>query len=97
MPERYSEVPAVAFSQISAGKDELAQILDDLYQRKIQSVLVEGGTTVLEAFRQAGLWDEIRRCQSPLRLGSGVKAPGVGGTLVGSETIDSDLWTYYQR
>lgn len=97
MPERYSEVPAVAFSQIKAGENELAQILDDLYQRKIQSVLVEGGTTVLDAFMKAGLWDEIRRCQSPLRLGNGVKAPRVGGTLIGSEAIDGDLWTYYER
>ena len=97
MPERYSEVPAVAFSQIKAGDNELAQILDDLYQRKIQSVLVEGGTTVLDAFMKAGLWDEIRRCQSPLRLGNGVKAPRVGGTLIGSEAIDGDLWTYYER
>lgn len=97
LPERYSEQFAVAFSQIQAGNDELAQVLDDLYQRKIQSVLVEGGATVLEAFMKAGLWDEIRRCQSPLRLDTGVKAPGVMGTLVDSETIDGDLWTYYQR
>lgn len=97
LPERYSEVLALAFSQIKAGNDELSQILADLHQRKIQSVLIEGGTTILEAFVKAGLWDEIRRCQSPLRLGSGVKAPGVGGTLASSETIDGDLWTYYQR
>lgn len=96
-PERYSKHYAVAFSQIKPGNDELPQVLEDLHRRKIQSVLVEGGATVLEAFMQAGLWDEIRRCQSPMRLGNGVKAPKVRGTLVGSETIDADLWTYYQR
>ncbi|MPR33210.1 bifunctional diaminohydroxyphosphoribosylaminopyrimidine deaminase/5-amino-6-(5-phosphoribosylamino)uracil reductase RibD [Salmonirosea aquatica] len=97
LPERYSNNFEVAFSQIKPGNDELDQVLSDLYARKIQSVLVEGGTTILEAFVKAGLWDEIRRCQGPMRLGSGVKAPAVGGTLVGSENIDDDLWTFYQR
>ncbi len=96
-PERYAPSLDVAFAQIKKGNDELAQVLTDLHQRKIQSVLVEGGTTILEAFIKSGLWDEIRRCQSPLRLGSGVKSPTAGGTLVASENIEGDLWTYYQR
>ncbi len=96
-PERYDSSFDVAFSQILKGDNEVAQVLADLHQRKIQSVLVEGGATILDAFIKAGLWDEIRRCQSPLQLGSGVKAPALGGTLVGSENIDGDLWTFHQR
>jgi diaminohydroxyphosphoribosylaminopyrimidine deaminase/5-amino-6-(5-phosphoribosylamino)uracil reductase len=96
-PERYAPSFDVAFTQIKKGDDEITQVLTNLHQRKIQSVLVEGGTTILESFIQAGLWDEIRRCQSPLRLGSGVKAPAARGTLLGSENIDGDLWTYYHR
>ncbi len=67
-PERYATAPTLAFSQIKQGEDELSQILADLHRRKIQSVLVEGGAQVLRSFIEAGLWDEIRRCQSPLRL-----------------------------
>jgi len=95
-PERYSATPGVAYFQIKKGEDELAQVLSDLHQRKIQSLLVEGGTTILEAFMKAGLWNEIRRCQSLTLLESGVKAPKVGGTLTGSEDIDGDWWTFYE-
>lgn len=96
-PERYSPTSEVAFTQIKQGDDEIAQVLSDLHTRKIQSVLVEGGTTILEAFIKSNLWDEIRRCQSPTRLGNGIKAPLVAGTLVGSENIHGDLWSFYQR
>lgn len=51
------------------------QIMQDLFQRQVQSVLVEGGTYLLEALLQNNLWDEIRVFKSPQRLGSGTKAP----------------------
>lgn len=96
-PERYAPSPDLAFSQIKKGENELSQILADLYERKIQSVLVEGGAQVLQSFIEAGLWDEIRRCQSPLQLGSGVEAPAMRGTWVDSENIGGDLWMYYRN
>lgn len=95
-PARYDDPREVAFGKIIPGANELQQILTDLYLRKIQSILVEGGTQILTSFMKAGLWDEIRRCQSPLRLGKGIKAPTVAGALVKSEMIEEDLWTYYQ-
>lgn len=95
-PERYNVEPTVAFTQIIEGPDELPQILADLHNRKIQSVFVEGGAQILQSFIKAGLWDEIRRCQSQKPIGGGIKAPAVAGILVGSEEINGDLWTYYQ-
>ncbi|GHB57216.1 bifunctional diaminohydroxyphosphoribosylaminopyrimidine deaminase/5-amino-6-(5-phosphoribosylamino)uracil reductase RibD [Persicitalea jodogahamensis] len=109
-PERYASEPALAFAQIEKGEDELSQVLADLHKRKVQSVLVEGGTQVISAFINAGLWDEIRHCQSLSRLEEisgvklsgnaepikGIKAPVTSGTLVGFENIDGDLWKYYR-
>ncbi len=95
-PERYQPAGEVSYGKIKPGTDELQQILADLQQRKIQSILVEGGRHIHQAFLAAGLWDEIRRCQSPMRLGKGVKAPTVAGALVRSEWIEGDLWTYYK-
>ncbi|MBU1821406.1 MAG: bifunctional diaminohydroxyphosphoribosylaminopyrimidine deaminase/5-amino-6-(5-phosphoribosylamino)uracil reductase RibD [Bacteroidetes bacterium] len=93
---RYAEAPEVSFGRIVRDHDEVPQILADLHARKIQSVLVEGGARVLEAFISQGLWDEIRRCQGPMRLGAGVKAPAVAGALVKSEEMAGDVWTYYR-
>lgn len=95
-PERYAEFPEISFVKIQPGEDELHQVLNDLYARKIQSVLVEGGAQILQAFLQAGLWNEIRRCQSPLTLPLGVVAPVIhGATLKYTEFLAQDIWTYY--
>ena len=38
----------------------LSQLIEDLYQQGIQSLIVEGGRQTHESFLAAGLWDEIR-------------------------------------
>ena len=68
----------------------LPQLLGDLYQRKIQSVLVEGGTTLLQSLMEAGLWDEMRVFCSPKMLGDGIKAPTVQGQLISREIVGED-------
>jgi diaminohydroxyphosphoribosylaminopyrimidine deaminase/5-amino-6-(5-phosphoribosylamino)uracil reductase len=55
--------------------DLLGQLLADLHRRQIQSVLVEGGTVLLETFIRSGLWDEARVFRSPNRLNKGIAAP----------------------
>ncbi len=56
-------------------KADLSYIMNDMYQRGIQSLIVEGGSTLLQAFLDAGLWDAIRVEQSPIVLGEGISAP----------------------
>ena len=62
----------------SEADDLLPQVLHDLYQQHIQSVLVEGGPTVLNNLIDSGTWDEIRIFRAPLRIGHGIAAPRVG-------------------
>lgn len=95
-PERYAS-PATAYMAIRAEEDEIAQLLAGLHARRIHSVLVEGGAAVINAFLQAGLWDEIRRCQGQLAIGSGVAAPLPAGILRKSERVGDDLWTFYSK
>ena len=54
-------------------------------ERKVQSLLVEGGAQLLESFLKADLWDEARVETGPQMLGSGVPAPAIpaGETTVG--------------
>ena len=56
------------------------EVLHELYERKLQSVIVEGGRTVLDAFIASGLYDEVRILRSPQHLGSGLKAPAIPPT-----------------
>ncbi len=66
------------FVQLSETDDLSPQLLDDLQRRQVQSVLVEGGPTVLNSLVQAGLWDEARVLRSAKRLGAGIAGPRLG-------------------
>lgn len=51
------------------------EVLNELYQRGLQSVIVEGGRQILDAFLASGLYDEVRILQGEVTYGSGLKAP----------------------
>lgn len=55
----------------------LPDLLDDLYQRNLQSLMVEGGATTLQSFINANLWDEIRIETAPVTVAQGTPAPRV--------------------
>ena len=55
----------------------IEETLQALYEAKLQSVIVEGGRQILDAFIESGLYDEVRILRSPQALGSGLKAPEV--------------------
>ncbi|MBA4852808.1 bifunctional diaminohydroxyphosphoribosylaminopyrimidine deaminase/5-amino-6-(5-phosphoribosylamino)uracil reductase RibD [Emticicia sp. BO119] len=57
------------------GESFIENVLQELHQRKIQSVYVEGGTTLLQSFIKANLFDEIRIFRSPNQLYKGIAAP----------------------
>ena len=55
----------------------IEEMLHALFEAKLQSVIVEGGRKILDAFIESGLYDEARILRSPQRLGSGLKAPAI--------------------
>lgn len=63
----------------SAALDDVAflqRLLAYLHEQKIQSLLVEGGSTLLQSFLKAQLFDELRQITATrLHLGGGVPAP----------------------
>lgn len=69
------EVPNVEFCHLDFTGSVLEQLLDQLYQKQIQTLFVEGGTQLLQTFIDGGKWDEIFVEHSQLCLGDGIKAP----------------------
>ena len=55
----------------------IPKVLQALYEAKLQSVIVEGGRQILDAFIASGLYDEVRILRSPQTLGNGLKAPDI--------------------
>ena len=67
-------------------------ILQDLYQRKIQSIIIEGGTLLLQSFIDLGLWDEAFILKSKLILDNGIEAPKIGGIEILREKLGDNLF-----
>ncbi|MEX2593993.1 MAG: bifunctional diaminohydroxyphosphoribosylaminopyrimidine deaminase/5-amino-6-(5-phosphoribosylamino)uracil reductase RibD [Anditalea sp.] len=53
----------------------IQDILEDLHRRRIQSLIVEGGSFLLQKFISAELWDEARVFIGHVNFGSGIPAP----------------------
>ena len=60
----------------------LLQVIDDLYQQGIQSLIVEGGRKTHESFLEAGLWDEIRVESASFVVGDGTPAPQLPAEVI---------------
>lgn len=71
------------------------QAVEALQQEHLQSVIVEGGRQILDAFLQAGLWDEIRLLRGTPVYGSGVKAPVVDLKAARVEHYRDNSVTYF--
>lgn len=67
--------PNLEFIRISPDESVWPQVLTDLYNRNIQSVLIEGGPTLFETLFRENLWDEARLFIGPGWFGNGVRAP----------------------
>ena len=55
----------------------LDEVMAELFARKVQSLIVEGGRKVLDAFIAEGLYDEVVVFRGEAKCGSGLKAPDV--------------------
>ncbi|HMO31946.1 MAG TPA: bifunctional diaminohydroxyphosphoribosylaminopyrimidine deaminase/5-amino-6-(5-phosphoribosylamino)uracil reductase RibD [Lacibacter sp.] len=85
--------------RLQPAHDLVPQLVQSLYKRQLQSVLVEGGAALLSAFLRPGLYDEVRVIVSAtIRAGAGVKAPPLEGLVLHhEETLDTDIIRYYQN
>ncbi|CAA9281934.1 MAG: Diaminohydroxyphosphoribosylaminopyrimidine deaminase / 5-amino-6-(5-phosphoribosylamino)uracil reductase [uncultured Adhaeribacter sp.] len=97
--ERGEHQPNLEYVKVTPVNDLLEQLLPDLYQRNIQSVLVEGGTILLNYFLEAGLWDEARVLRSSQFLNAGLKAPvqPLARLQTVSKVGADELYLYYNN
>lgn len=75
------ENPQVEHVRLDFDTNILPQIMEFLYQQKLQSLLVEGGSMLLQSFINEGVWDEAFIETSPVCLKEGVKAPTMDNNL----------------
>jgi diaminohydroxyphosphoribosylaminopyrimidine deaminase/5-amino-6-(5-phosphoribosylamino)uracil reductase len=63
------------FCKLEFCNNELDLLVEELYNRQLLSVIVEGGKEVLESFIHQNLWDEARVFIGDKSFGNGIKAP----------------------
>lgn len=101
-------VPTICYNTVKSEKREnlefvklesgfkISEILDHLYSQKVQSLIVEGGSFVLNKFIEAELWDEARVFTGLSEFREGISAPKLN--LSPTETFfvqDDTLRIYY--
>ncbi len=79
------------------GKAFLPFVLKYLAESALTSLMVEGGTLLLEQFLSEGLWDEARVLTAPLQLGEGIKAPILSGLPSAAYPIQNDRLEVYKQ
>lgn len=75
----------------------ISDLLSDLNQRNIQSIIIEGGGQLLTSLIQNDWWDEARVFTSPGKFGKGISAPKLMGIVEHQENIREDLLTTYRN
>lgn len=72
------------------NEDFLKHLLDDLYNRDLQSVMIEGGAETIRKFIDAGLWDEARVWVGEARFEKGIPAPILPANVISTERVAND-------
>jgi diaminohydroxyphosphoribosylaminopyrimidine deaminase/5-amino-6-(5-phosphoribosylamino)uracil reductase len=90
---RHGEKDNLHWYQVTEDVSLVHQVLNALYQLKLQSVMVEGGAYLLQSFIDENLWDEARIITNEqLVLGSGLPAPVLKQYAVRSaEKVGTDV------
>ena len=88
----------VSYIKIEAG-DLAASICTALYKLNIQSVMIEGGSRLLQTFIDAGYWDEARLISNiSLFAGNGLTAPALKNAhLIKEQRFQNDLVSFYTK
>lgn len=68
----------------------ILNVLDELFQRGIYNLMIEGGAKLIRSFLASGLWDEARVVSCPIILDEGINAPNVTGKLIEKKDIGGD-------
>ncbi|HXU25834.1 MAG TPA: RibD family protein, partial [Bacteroidia bacterium] len=80
----------ITYHQIDFAKDVVSQILNYLYEKKITSIIIEGGAKTLQAFIDKDLWDEARIFTGNKCFKAGIKAPFINRNKSSTQMIGDD-------
>lgn len=76
-------------------KNTLHEIMEVLYEKSIQSIIVEGGAFTLNEFIKANLWDEARVFTADINLETGILSPIIEADCESETVLQKDVLKVY--
>jgi diaminohydroxyphosphoribosylaminopyrimidine deaminase/5-amino-6-(5-phosphoribosylamino)uracil reductase len=76
------------FIKLNFDRNILPQMMDELYRCGILSIIVEGGSKLLNSFLELNLWDEAFVYTGNQFFGKGVAAPHISGKTIAFRKLD---------
>jgi diaminohydroxyphosphoribosylaminopyrimidine deaminase/5-amino-6-(5-phosphoribosylamino)uracil reductase len=87
--------PSIEYIKLDFEKDIITQILNVLFKKGIQSLIVEGGTFLINSFYNNNLWDEARIFIGNKTFQAGISAPLIkGNQFFFKEFSNNHLYIY---
>ncbi len=96
---KHEEQENILYYQVTSDVSLVHQVTHALYQMNIQSVIIEGGATLLQSFIDEDIWDEARIItNNELQIGSGLQSPVLHNAVhTNDENYFSDSIHYYKH
>ncbi|MDP1727737.1 MAG: bifunctional diaminohydroxyphosphoribosylaminopyrimidine deaminase/5-amino-6-(5-phosphoribosylamino)uracil reductase RibD [Bacteroidota bacterium] len=85
------------YIKVNFKEDWFNQLLNLLYAHKIQSLIIEGGTQLLNHVIKNKKWDEAIVFYASAAITDGIKAPATGGKIIQQLSIDQVKMIQYQK
>ena len=92
-----SQTIIIGQNEIDFKNNVAVQLSDFLYQKNIQSAIIEGGSKTLQTFIDADLWDEAFVFKSEILLFNGTKAPNFDKIIHEQKNILNDNLHIYHN
>ena len=91
------EEKGLSLYQTKTEDDTLTVMMNLMYERRLTSLIVEGGARLLQSFMDAGVWDEARIITNrELYLRQGIAAPVLlNAKRIGNDVFADDEIVYY--
>ena len=87
----------VSIYKMEFNEELLDNIMSLLYEKRITSMIVEGGAFTVKEFVRKGFWDEVWEITGDGYLGNGVTAPAISGEIISEIPIQNNTLTVYRN
>lgn len=89
--------PEIIYEEIDFSANISQAICDVLFKHDLQSLIVEGGSNLLQQFIDNNLWDEARVFTGNNSFKKGVRAPNFNAVLKEERNIETDNLKIYRN